>query len=94
MCGTSNTFLSAEDAEGAENCNTFIGLGRAPGDFNTFLGLGRARGNSAPFWGWRLGVFSDESFALQFAVAAEVEEEADFESSCLQVVEDLGVFSS
>ena len=39
-------------------------------------------------------MFSDKSFALQTAVAAEVEEKADFESGCFEIVEDLGVFLS
>jgi len=37
-------------------------------------------------------MFSDEPFAFQFAVAAEVEEQADCKTGGLEIVEELGVF--
>ena len=85
------TFLSAEDAEG-----------RGEGQLQLLLSAEGAEGCFAPFcrgdsWGrrccfWGLRMFSDEPFALQFAVAAEVEEEADLEAGGFQIVEELGVF--
>lgn len=38
-------------------------------------------------------MFSDQSFTLQLAAAAVVEEKADLESRCFQVVENPGIFS-
>lgn len=38
-----------------------------------------------------MGTLPDEAFSFQFAVAAEVEEQADLEAGCLKIVEELGV---
>ena len=89
-------FCPRRTRRGAEDCFTpFFRGGRGEllytllsGRFGGILGAGGA----FFVWAWGLRMFSDKPFALQFAVAAEVEDQADLEAGGFQIVEELGVF--